>query len=134
MVTRALNGMVRLDVARKEDGVYRLSPTRIHPQFPRTRDIVEYLHNFHQETLEGGREVEMTRAVVVTGASSGIGAATATLLAQRGFLTFAGAPAPTPPPWPSPLATKISLRCAWMSPTARRSLRRRQRSPRPAFP
>ena len=32
----------------------------------------------------------MTRAVVVTGASSGIGAATATLLAQRGFLTFAG--------------------------------------------
>ena len=56
MVTRALNGMARLDVARKEDGVYRLSPTRIHPQFPRTRDIVEYLHNFHQETLDGGRE------------------------------------------------------------------------------
>ena len=32
----------------------------------------------------------MKRAVVVTGASSGIGAATALLLAQRGFITFAG--------------------------------------------
>jgi NAD(P)-dependent dehydrogenase (short-subunit alcohol dehydrogenase family) len=32
----------------------------------------------------------MTRAVVVTGASSGIGAATARLLAQKGFITFAG--------------------------------------------
>ena len=57
MVARALAGMLRLDIARKEGEAYRLLPQRVHPQFPRTHDMVEYLYNFHQETVEGGREI-----------------------------------------------------------------------------
>lgn len=53
MLSRALEGLMRLGVAQREADMFRLGPRRVHPQFPRTRDIVEYLFNFHQETLEG---------------------------------------------------------------------------------
>ena len=53
MVAHALDGLVRLGVARREGETLRLTDHRVHPQFPRTSDIIEYMYNFHLETLEG---------------------------------------------------------------------------------
>ena len=53
MVAHALDGLVRLGVARREGETLRLTDHRMHPQFPRTSDIIEYMYNFHIETLEG---------------------------------------------------------------------------------
>jgi hypothetical protein len=55
MTLKALAGMVRHGIAHRDGDAYRLTSRRVHPQFPRTRDIIEYLYNFHAETLEGGR-------------------------------------------------------------------------------
>ena len=55
MLERALAGIERLGIARNDGGIFKLAEARQHPQFPRTNDIVEYLFNFHQETLEGAR-------------------------------------------------------------------------------
>jgi hypothetical protein len=55
LTVRALEGLLRLGMATKDDAVYRLTSQRTHGQFPRTPDIIEYLYNFHAETLEGAR-------------------------------------------------------------------------------
>jgi hypothetical protein len=51
----ALAGMLRLGMLHTEGRRYRLSARRVHPQFPRTSDMVAYQANFHEETLEGAR-------------------------------------------------------------------------------
>lgn len=55
LTRRALQGLLQLDIAELDkDGVtYRLKPQRVHAQFPRTPNIIEYLYNFHRETLDG---------------------------------------------------------------------------------
>jgi len=53
LTSRALRGIVALGIAELDGITYRLLPQRRHPQFPRTTDIIEYLYNFHRETLEG---------------------------------------------------------------------------------
>lgn len=55
MTDRALEGLLRLGVLRSEGGMLRVQDRRVHPQFPRTRDILEYQFNFHAETLDGAR-------------------------------------------------------------------------------
>jgi hypothetical protein len=55
MVRAALAGMQRLEMLAIENGRYRLTGKRAHPQFPRTADMIAYQFNFHQETLEGTR-------------------------------------------------------------------------------
>jgi 1-acyl-sn-glycerol-3-phosphate acyltransferase len=55
MAARALEGLQSLGVAKRDGDAYALTSRRVHPQFPRTTDIVAYLYNFHQETLEGSR-------------------------------------------------------------------------------
>lgn len=55
LTQRALEGLVRLGIATKDNAAYRLTSKRTHAQFPRTADIIEYLYNFHAETLEGAR-------------------------------------------------------------------------------
>lgn len=53
LTLRALEGLLQHDIAEVDGMTYRLKPRRTHPQFPRTTDIIEYLYNFHRETLEG---------------------------------------------------------------------------------
>ncbi|MGA3038745.1 MAG: hypothetical protein ABSE64_14835 [Vulcanimicrobiaceae bacterium] len=53
LTLRALHGLVQLGIAKADGMTYRLRPHRTHPEFPRTTDIIEYLYNFHCETLEG---------------------------------------------------------------------------------
>ena len=53
LTRRALQGMLALGIAELDGPTYRLKPERRHAQFPRTADIIEYLYNFHRETLEG---------------------------------------------------------------------------------
>jgi hypothetical protein len=53
LTRRALHGLLALDIAELDGAAYRLKPHRVHPQFPRTADIIEYLYNFHRETLDG---------------------------------------------------------------------------------
>lgn len=53
MVRSALAGMLRLGITRSRGDGFELAETRVHPQFPRTSDIVAYQFNFHQETLQG---------------------------------------------------------------------------------
>lgn len=55
LTSRALRDILALGVADLDGTTYRLRPTRTHPQFPRTPDIIEYLYNFHRETLDGAR-------------------------------------------------------------------------------
>lgn len=57
LTLHAIEGLVRLGIAKSDGGVYRLTEQRKHGQFPRTGDIIEYLYNFHAETLEGARSV-----------------------------------------------------------------------------
>ena len=53
LTQRALHGLLQLDIAELDAGTYRLKRNRTHRQFPRTPDIIEYLYNFHHETLDG---------------------------------------------------------------------------------
>ncbi|MBV9278438.1 MAG: hypothetical protein JOZ97_09390 [Candidatus Eremiobacteraeota bacterium] len=53
----ALDGMTRLGTLLKRDNTYVLTQRRSHPQFPRTRDMIEYQANFHAETLAGAEHV-----------------------------------------------------------------------------
>ncbi|HEY1727651.1 MAG TPA: hypothetical protein VGG22_04680 [Candidatus Baltobacteraceae bacterium] len=53
LTLRALQGLLQLDIAELDGVTYRLKPQRAHPEFPRTIDIIEYLYNFHRETLDG---------------------------------------------------------------------------------
>lgn len=53
MLARALEGLERLGIVRRDGDSLRLCERRVHPQFPRTTDIVEYCYNFHGETLQG---------------------------------------------------------------------------------
>lgn len=55
LTLRALDGLLQRDIAELDGMTYRLNPRRTHPQFPRTTDIIEYLYNFHRETLEGAQ-------------------------------------------------------------------------------
>jgi 1-acyl-sn-glycerol-3-phosphate acyltransferase len=57
LTLRALEGLIRLGMATKDGATYRLTSNRTHAQFPRTNDIIEYLYNFHAETMEGSRSV-----------------------------------------------------------------------------
>jgi hypothetical protein len=55
LTLRALDGLVRMEMAETDTIIYRLTARRRHTQFPRTPDIIEYLYNFHAETLDGAR-------------------------------------------------------------------------------
>ena len=58
LTDRAVAGMLRLGVVREEGGALRVAERRVHPQFPRTRDILEYQFNFHGETLQGASALQ----------------------------------------------------------------------------
>ena len=51
MTRAALDGLARLGALQRVEGGLFLTEQRKHPQFPRTRDMIEYQHNFHAETL-----------------------------------------------------------------------------------
>ncbi|MBV8172923.1 MAG: hypothetical protein JO219_13430 [Candidatus Eremiobacteraeota bacterium] len=53
MVRSALDGLRRTGTLEAAADRLRLTERRSHPQFPRTADIIEYQHNFLQESLEG---------------------------------------------------------------------------------
>ncbi len=53
----ALRGLLQLDIAETDGVTYRLQSRRTHPEFSRTADIIEYLYNFHHETLDGANAV-----------------------------------------------------------------------------
>jgi 1-acyl-sn-glycerol-3-phosphate acyltransferase len=59
MVRAALAGMIRLGMLRAAGSGLTLTERRAHPQFPRTTDMIAYQANFHEETLEGARIIEL---------------------------------------------------------------------------
>lgn len=58
MTGRAIAGMLRLGILRDEGDRLHVTERRLHPQFPRTRDALEYQFNFHSETLQGAAAVQ----------------------------------------------------------------------------
>lgn len=59
MTRAALAGMLRLGMLRADGSGLTLTERRAHPQFPRTTDMIAYQANFHEETLEGARIIEL---------------------------------------------------------------------------
>jgi hypothetical protein len=57
MARSALAGLQRTGTLRLNAGLYTLTEQRSHPQFPLTRDMIEYQRNFHEETLDGARSM-----------------------------------------------------------------------------
>jgi hypothetical protein len=57
-VDAVLAGMERLGTLQRSGDRLTLSAQRTHPQFPRTDDMIAYQRNFHEETLDGLRELE----------------------------------------------------------------------------
>jgi hypothetical protein len=53
----ALQGLSRLGILAPNADGFALTASRTHPQFPRTRDIIAYQVNFHEETLQGARSL-----------------------------------------------------------------------------
>jgi hypothetical protein len=57
MVRSALAGLQRTGTVRVEGLRYVLTEQRAHPQFPQTNNMIAFLRNFHEETLEGARSL-----------------------------------------------------------------------------
>jgi hypothetical protein len=71
MVRSALSGLHRMGALRRSNDHFTVTERRSHPQFPRTRDIIEYQYNFHQETLEGAAALGGTPAPAFNWTDSG---------------------------------------------------------------
>ena len=57
MTRSALAGLKRIGALREEGRQLAVTEKRVHPQFPRTADMIAYQRNFHEETIEGARTI-----------------------------------------------------------------------------